>query len=756
MNLIKKRSKKISLQSFINILILFSLIFLSSLFLILFDRITKSQMKDIINKEIELVKEIIIPAIMPHLITERYDIIERYLINIIKNPMIDRVEITDKRGNVIFSISSENDTIVSLYNTSKYNKTLNESTIEYENQRIEIAFPIKIEDISEVIGWIKLKFNKSHLLQIEKRTKKTYFLVTILTLIIFLTMVTVLLFYFHKNFNIVLNYIHSLPNQKGSKLDVDFCNRELDMIKKAAEEISRILKEQEDLLIKEKIKFEELLGNLRDGIVFTDPDLKVDYFNSAFYTLLETKRMDEILGSKLPDIFPLLDEKKENNIWNNILLLLDGYHDLAHIYPHDLAYYVVNGKEKIIRLELIPLVGDRLVGFTFVFRDITQEKRMERELLKIQKFEAIDKLAGGVAHDLKNILAAIYNYFYLLKSQTSSEGYNSELQEKISNLLDRASSLSNQLLALSRGGVPIRKASDLKNLINEVADFCFSGFPVKFQLNVNTPVDKLYIDTIQIGQVLQNLFINAREAMPKGGEVTVNVNLRELHEEEIPPLPQGTYIEIMIRDTGVGIDPANLPRIFDPFFTTKEKGSGLGLTISFQILRNHGGYITVESEKGKGTTFYVYLPFIEGIPEKVEIKDKVAARIIKNLKILVVDDEEDIAEALKVILTDFGHYVNTTTKASEAIAIFQESLNEGKPFDLIITDYTMPEYTGDQLLKKLKSIYPHFKAILSTGYVETPAITNYREVGFDGVLPKPYTVAILNNTITELFSQRKS
>ncbi|MEN3039606.1 MAG: ATP-binding protein [Candidatus Kryptonium sp.] len=713
-------------------------------------------MKDIINKEIELVKEIVIPAILPHLITERYDIIERYLINIIKSPIIDRVEIIDKKGNVLFSISTENNTAIPLYKTSKYNDTLKESTIEYENQRIEITFPIKIDGISEVIGWIKLKVNKNHLLQIEKRTEKTYFLVTILTIIVFLTLVKLAFSYFHRNFQIVVNYIHSLPNQKGSKLDVDFCNRELDTIKKAAEEISRILKEQEDLLLKEKIKLEDLLSNLSDSIVFTDSDLKVDYFNSAFYDLLETKREDEILGKKLPEIFPLLDEKKENSIWNNILLLLDSYYDLSHPFTHDLAYYVVNGKEKIIRLEIIPLVRNRLMGFIFVFRDITREKRIEGELLKIQKFESIDKLAGGVAHDLKNILSAIYNYLYLLKSKSSLEGYNSELLEKINNLLDRASSISNQLLALSKGGVPIMKASDLASLIKEVATFCFSGFPVKFQLNINAPVDKLYIDPIQIGQVFQNLFINAREAMPEGGEVTVNVNLRKLHEEEIPPLPQGLYVEIMIRDTGEGIDPENLPHIFDPFFTTKEKGSGLGLSISFQILRNHGGYITVESEKGKGTTFYVYLPYTEGIPEVDTIKDKAYARIIKNLKILVVDDEEDIAEALKIILTDLGHYVDIATKASEAIAIFRERLDEGRPFDLIITDYTMTDYTGDQLLKELKSIYPHFKAILSSGYIGIPAITNYKEVGFDGVLIKPYTVETLNITISELFSSRES
>ncbi|MCX7874399.1 MAG: ATP-binding protein [Caldimicrobium sp.] len=551
-----------------------------------------------------------------------------------------------------------------------------------------------------------------------------------------------------------LRFLKELPFRNGELLPMVPWSRELQELKAVGEELSKLLKEQDILVQQERDKLEEILKTLHEGIVVTDFELKIKYFNQAFYYIVESLREQDIRERRLDEVLPLYDEKREINYWQTITPLLQE-RLLEHQISQHSAYYFINGNSKVIDFELAPLKSEYWQGYLFVCRDVTKEKLIERELSKIEKFEAIDRLAGGVAHDLRNILAGIYNYFYLLKSKPISEIYqNKDLQEKIENLLNRATVLSNQLLTLSKGGVPLKGVGDLKQLISDIADFCFSGFPVEFELVVNAPVERILFDPYQMGQVFQNLFINAREAMPEGGKVTVNINLRHLGEEEIPPLSKGTYVEISVRDTGMGIAPEILPKIFDPFFSTKEKGSGLGLTTSFQIVRNHGGHIRVESQKGKGTTFYVYLPYEVG-QEKLPVEEPETLSItFPKLRILVVDDEADIREGLQFILQDLGHEVATAGRATEAIEIFQKSLDQGKPFDLVITDYTMPELTGDQLLLRLKEIYPNFKSILSTGYTDIPIITHHKTFGFDAYLLKPYTIENLLKILREVSNQK--
>jgi len=419
-------------------------------------------------------------------------------------------------------------------------------------------------------------------------------------------------------------------------------------------------------------------------------------------------------------------------------------------------FFSPGGEKRFIEISISPIVfEDKIEGYIFGISDITTRKQLEQELLKFEKFETINRLAGGVAHDLNNLLAVLFNYLSLIKLNISNNKKEDCIKfiQKIENTLNRAKYLSSQLLSLSKEGVPIKEPHDLEELIKDVAEFCFSGTPIKYNIIFQNPVRNILIDPQQMAQVFQNIFINAREAMPDGGKVNIEVSLKKLKHEEIPPLLEGDYVEIKISDTGLGIPPSILPNIFEPFFTTKEEGTGLGLAIAYQIIKKHGGNIIAENNPQGGAIFKIYLPYLIK-DEPVEGKKSTPSLEIskKHYRILIIDDEEELRDSLLFLLSEMGYEVDTADNGKEGIEKYYKALKENNPFHVVITDYVLPDIKGDKVVAELKTIDPNAKVILSTGYTGIDVTSNYKNYGFSGILIKPYTFETLIQTIERTLS----
>jgi CheY-like chemotaxis protein len=299
------------------------------------------------------------------------------------------------------------------------------------------------------------------------------------------------------------------------------------------------------------------------------------------------------------------------------------------------------------------------------------------------------------------------------------------------------------MLTFSRGGAPIKKITNIVEIVRQTVGFVCRGSNVRCRFSANSDIFEVSADADQISQVITNIVLNAISAMHGGGIVEVSVKNTILGEGDSPPLGPGHYVIIDIADQGSGIPPELLDRIFEPFFSTKEGGEGLGLATSFSIVRKHGGYIFVSSEVGKGSRFAIYLPATgilqaESSGSKEEVLQEDANQTISR-RILIVDDEEAILEVLSQMFRTKGFEVVTATDGNDAIRLYRDALNSGERFDAVVMDLTIPGgLGGKETIKILRQVDPDVKAIVSSGYFDDPVMAEYAKYGFKGVLPKPY------------------
>lgn len=391
-----------------------------------------------------------------------------------------------------------------------------------------------------------------------------------------------------------------------------------------------------------------------------------------------------------------------------------------------------------------------------IFSDITERKHaeqsqlnLERQVLHVQKLESLGVLAGGIAHDFNNIMTAILGNISCAQTYTE-EG--SDLYKHLSEAeiaCSRANALTRQLLTFSCGGVPIMETVRIGNLLKESIEFALHGSNVNCMLEIEEDLWPINADPGQVSQVLNNLIINADQAMPDGGKVNVRAENADLKKEEIPILQSGRYVKVEVRDRGVGILEKNLIKIFNPYFTTKQKGSGLGLAIVFSIIKNHQGTISVESGVGKGTTFTFYLPASEiDIKKEERKKDKM---IPGHGRILLMDDEEHVLNVAGSMLERLGYEVEIATGGKEAVDKYKKAHEAGYPFNAVILDLTVKGgMGGEAALKKLKEIDPSVNAIVSSGYSTDSVMANYRKAGFSGVIAKPYKMKKMSQVLASV------
>ncbi len=485
-------------------------------------------------------------------------------------------------------------------------------------------------------------------------------------------------------------------------------------------------------MARQQAEFDAIFNAISDCVAFIDPDLRILQVNPALgrqcgYTMAELAGRD--IGGLCadPDASRLLRQS----------LRSPGAatrHRVQKIRYRRKNGTIFAGETLGSRVEEN---DSGLSGYIVIFRDITERERQEEIIRRLDRLDSLGILAGGIAHDFNNLLTAILGNISLASMHAPPEDPSAEYLQDAEKAAVRARNLTNQLLTFSKGGKPIRKPLSLPPLLSESASFVLSGSTVRCRFDIQDDLYPIEADPGQLSQVINNLLINAMQAMPGSGTIEVRCRNISIRPHSALPLTPGPYVLITVRDHGTGIPEKYLDRIFDPYFTTKQKGSGLGLASSSSIVSRHGGYIGVESKRGMGTSFHIYLP--AGRAGEPQHRDSAKPAPAAHHRILIVDDDESVRKVAAGILREQGFHVEIAASGAEAVEIYSNCRDQGWRFDLVIMDLTIPGGMGGlETMAKLKKIDPEIRAIVSSGYSNDPIMADHAAHGFAGVIAKPY------------------
>ena len=495
-------------------------------------------------------------------------------------------------------------------------------------------------------------------------------------------------------------------------------------------------------LLQSEKRYKDLFENSSDLIQIVHPTGKFLYVNRAWRETFGYNQEETAALS----IFDLIAADCQGHCQTTFQQIISD----PKLHYIDTVFNTKDGRQVIIEGNAICNFENGKPVFTqCIFRDVTEKKKMIEELIKAQKLESLGVLAGGIAHDFNNLLTAILGNISLAKMYAKPQDIITDYLYKTEKASIRAQGLTKQLLTFSKGGAPIKKVTPLTELIKDSTSFVLRGSKVKCEYHFDQNLWAVEADEGQLSQVAQNLVINARQAMPDGGTITIRATNKTLTLDEFPSLPPGNHIEILFQDHGTGISPEHLSRIFDPYFSSKSSGTGLGLAISYSIIKNHGGLITVTSELGQGTIFSILLPAIlDHVPQP---KKQGNIQKIDAKKILIMDDDQTVREIAATMLAFIGCSVEEAGDGKEAIAFYIKAQQDGVPFDIVIMDLTIPGgMGGKEAIAALLAVDPKAKVVVSSGYANDPIMANHKEYGFCGVLPKPFKMDDLNRALATI------
>lgn len=501
-----------------------------------------------------------------------------------------------------------------------------------------------------------------------------------------------------------------------------------------------VRKQAQTLLEESEERFRDLAELLPEPIFESNAELVVTYANLRAFELFGFTEEDLAKGLCATDMF--VSEELQNVMENTAAqfrgerkkhteyqcLKKDGssFQALFHVSP-----IVKNGKP---------------CGLRGIIVDLTEQKRAEAEILKLRKLESVGVLAGGIAHDFNNLLAGLFGNIEMAKRFLSDEDKAYKYLNSAGMSMERATSLTQQLLTFAKGGNPIKEALSLQSVITEIATFSVRGSNVKLLFDIDSALWLVAADKGQLSQVISNLVINAKQAMADGGVITISAeNIEEQGRK---------MVQITVQDQGIGIAPQHLDKIFDPYFTTKQQGSGLGLASCYSIINKHNGTISAKSELNQGTVFTITLPVEEEqtgksvtVGEGVDISDSIST----SARILVLDDEELVQQMSGAMLKEMGHQVDFAVHGEEAVRKHQVALKKGQGYDIIICDLTIPGGMGGlEAAREMLTLNPQVKFIVSSGYATDPVMANYEEYGFNGRVAKPYSFAELQQVVQQV------
>jgi len=515
-------------------------------------------------------------------------------------------------------------------------------------------------------------------------------------------------------------------------------------------------KQAEDALAAEKERLAVTLESIGDAVITTDIEGRVVLINQVAENLTGWQQ-DEAFGKPLEEIFHLMGEKTDQQVENPVNRILLS-NDIVGVGNH--AFLASRqGKKIIIAKSSAPLLDEngKTIGVVVVFRDVTERLKMEEELFKVKKLESVGVLAGGIAHDFNNLLAAILGNIDLARQFLSPGDKTFHLLENAEKASLRAKNLTQQLLTFAKGGEPVTETAAIKEVIVDSADFILHGSTVSCKYDIPEDLWLVDIDRGQMSQVIQNLILNSKHAMPDGGTVSIvcrnHENNRGNREERI--LGGKKYIQITIADHGVGIPKNIRDRIFDPYFSTKKDGSGLGLAVAHSIVSKHQGHISVSSEEGNGTTFSLFLQASKKKKQpSMEIPGKAPSQ--GKGRILVMDDEELVRDIVESMLRHMGFEVITASSGEKAYELYKELHQPDSPIDAVIMDLTVPGgLGGEETVQLLHQTDPTAKVLVASGYSNDPVMANFREYGFCGALTKPFQFKDLSLALHRVLSDEE-
>jgi len=486
-----------------------------------------------------------------------------------------------------------------------------------------------------------------------------------------------------------------------------------------------------------------ILENTTDGFFAVDPEWKFTYLNSEAEKLLQRER-DDLVGKELWKEFSELNNSPFEENYRRVM---------AERKPAEFEASDRSGK---VWFEVHAYPGGS--GVSVFFRDTTERKRNEEERLTTSKLESLGTLAGGIAHDLNNILTVISGNIGLAQVEAPPDaGSLLSFLSKAGQAAEHAAHLSSQLLTFSKGGAPLKRVVSISGVIGHAAEFSLYGSNLRADIDIPVDLWKSEVDPGQIEQVVNALLLNAREAMPDGGTVRISAHNVVLEEKAGTPLPSGRYIKVMIADRGEGIPEELATKIFDPYFTNKPTGSGLGLSISYSIVKKHGGILHLENSSREGSTFTFYLPATDRDATALERQLGERAFNFNHQKVLVMDDEAAIRDLTSQLLGTLGYEVTVVPDGLEAVKVYERAMRKGENFQAVILDATIRGGMGGlATIERLRSVDANVNAIICSGYSDEAALSQFLAYGFRSALPKPFTRRELADALQRAFEAGKA
>jgi len=492
-------------------------------------------------------------------------------------------------------------------------------------------------------------------------------------------------------------------------------------------------------LQREKERLAVTLDSIADAVIAVNPNGEVERMNQAAMKMIGVT-LASVCGQRVGEVLKLRHPKTGKLITDPVDVFLSQ--EIAPELGVSLAGR--DGAEFLVTVEMrCILEGDPSQhGCVIVLRDVTSHKKAEEEIFQTEKLHSISLLAGGIAHDFNNILTAILGNISMVRMGMDEGDIGSKKLLLAEKAALQATSLTQQLLSFSKSGTPLLEATTIDQLVEDSTQFILRGSNVKCEVHKDDNLWSVDADKGQISQVVNNLIINADQAMPEGGTIRLDLTCEHVSSGDIPALPSGDYVCIAVQDQGGGITPDNLKRIFDPYFTTKKNGNGLGLASSYSIIKSHHGLMTVDSVVSEGSTFKVYLPKAAQVAEPSPAEAQEDNTIHPGHgRILVMDDMEAMMMVAGEILQVLGYEVEFSTNGDEAIEAYKKAKEAGKPFDAVVFDLTVPGGMGGEEACRILSEYdPGLIAVASSGYSTSNVMSEYEAAGFKAVVPKPYRI----------------